>query len=250
MNTSQIVKTVQRNLKAHSPVIYSSIAGVGTVLTAYLAGRASFHAARVIDHYESERGYSENRLERAGERFKLVWKLYIPPALTATTTVVSIVAANKVSTNKTIAAQTALTASQQLFTDYQARVIEEYGEHKDQAIRDKIAEERVKALPPPSQDILITGPGNILCCEQFTGRYFASDMETLRKAQNDINAKLLSQDYATMTDFYYLVGLAQTTGSSQLGWRSDKQMRLDFSAVMTDDGRPCLSFEYNYTKTL
>lgn len=250
MDTSRIAKTIQRNLKANSPIIYSAIAGVGTIVTAYLASRASFEAARRIDFHEGEYGFSESKLERVTDRAKLVWKLYVPTALSATTTVVSIVAANKVQANKTIAAQTALSVSQQLYADYRDRVIEEYGANKDQSIRDQIAENRVKALPPPSQDILITGPGNVLCCEQYTGRYFASDMETLRRAQNDINAKLHMHDYATLDDFYHMVGLGGTTGSSQIGWNSDKQMNLEFSAVMTDDGRPCLSFEYNYTKPL
>jgi hypothetical protein len=250
MDRTQVVKTVQRNLKSHSPVIYSSIAGVGTVLTAYLAGRASFEAARRIDAHEEKHGASGNKIERTTDRIKLVWKLYIPSAISASTTIVSIAAANKVSANKTIAAQTALTASQQLFNDYRDRVIEEYGDHKDQAIRDKVAEKRVKDLPPPTENVMAIGPGKVLCCEQFTGRYFASDMETLRKAQNDINAKLLSQDYATLDDLYYMIGLSGTTGSSQIGWRSDKQMSLIFSAVMSEDGRPCLSFEYNYTRPL
>lgn len=250
MDTSRVAKTIQRSLKAHSPAIYSAIAGVGTVVTAYLASRASFEAARRIDFHEKEYGFSENNMERIADRAKLVWKLYVPPAITATTTIVSIVAANKVQANKTIAAQTALSVSQQLYSDYRDRVIEEYGANKDQAIRDKIQEDRVKALPPPGNDVVIAGFGHVLCREDFTGRYFRSDMEILRKAVNDINAKLLSQDYATMDDLYYMIGLSGTTSSSQLGWRSDKLMRMDFTAVMTDSGEPCLSFEYNYTTPL
>jgi hypothetical protein len=250
MDTTRVAKTIQRSLKAHSPAIYSAIAGVGTIVTAYLASRASFEAARRIDFHEGEYGFSESKLERISDRAKLVWKLYVPPAITATTTVVSIVAANKVQANKTIAAQTALSVSQQLYSDYRDRVIEEYGANKDQSIRDRIAEERVKALPPPQHDMIIGGTGHVLCCEQYTGRYFNSDMETLRKAQNDINAKLHMHDYATMDDFYHMVGLGGTSGSSQMGWNSDKNLDLQFSAVMTDDGRPCLSFEYNYTKPL
>lgn len=250
MNRTQFFNQIQRNLKANSPVIYSSIAGVGTVVTAYLVGRASFKACRIIDKYEEEYGASENRLERTTNRAKLVWKFYIPPAITATTTVVSIVAANKVQANKTIAAQSALAVSQQLYSDYREKVIEQIGENKDQKIRDEIAQERVKALPPPAEGVVIAGTGHVLCCEQYTGRYFLSDMETLRKAQNDINSKLLAHDYATLSDLYYMIGLSNTTESSQIGWKSDRQMKMEFSAVMTEDGRPCISFEYNYTKPL
>ena len=57
----------------------------------------------------------------------------------------------------------------------------------------------------------------------------------MRKAQNDINHKALSQDYASLNDFYYMVGLENTKNGGQLGWRSGRQMDLKFSAVMTKD---------------
>jgi hypothetical protein len=75
-------------------------------------------------------------------------------------------------------------------------------------------------------------------------------METLRKAENELNARLLAHDYATFDDFYYMVGLTRTSSSSQIGWKSDKLMKLEFSTVLTEDGRPCLSFDYNYTEQM
>jgi hypothetical protein len=183
------------------------------------------------------------------ERTKLVWKLYIPAGISATTTITCIISANRVEANKTIAAQTAFAVSQRTLSEYRDKVIEEYGERKDQSIRDSIAEDRVKATAKESS-LVISGPGNVLCCEMFTGRYFNSDMETLRKSQNELNARLLAHDYATFDDFYYMVGLSRTSSSSQIGWRSTKLMELQFSTVLTEDGRPCLAFEYNYTEPL
>jgi len=81
-------------------------------------------------------------------------------------------------------------------------------------------------------------------------RYFACDIEKLRKTQNELNARLIKHDYATLDDFYYMLGLRQTTVSGTMGWTSDKMMELIFSTTLSDDGRPCLTFEYNYTKTL
>lgn len=250
MNLAGITNTLRRNTKEHSPLILSAIAGVGTLMTAYLAAKASFEAARVLDKWEEDNGISDDAKERLMDRTKVVWKLYIPTAVSATSTIICIVAANRVEASKTLAAQTAFTVSQQLYSEYRDKVVEQFGANKDQSIRDSIAQERVLKEPPPASDILISGPGNVLCCEQFTGRYFTSDMETLRKAQNDLNSRLLSQDYATLYDFYYMIGLGATSYSEQLGWKSDKLMELQFSTVLTDDGRPCLSFDYNYTTTL
>lgn len=246
MNPTDLGRLVRRNLKAHSPVILSITAGVGTIATAYLTGRASFKAAKIIRKYEKKVTYADNR-ERLKERTKLVWKLYIPPALTTVGTIACIAGSNRVGNSKTLAAQSALAVSQQMFADYRDKVVEEIGSHKDRAIRDKIAEERVHNDPPCSQDAILMGSGNVLCCELYTMRYFNSDMETLRRAQNDINSKLNKHDYATLDDFYYAIHISGTSHSGQIGWKSDKLMELMFSTVLTDDNRPCLAFEYNYT---
>ena len=249
MNLGDIGRLLRTNTKEHFPTILSVAAGVGTLATAYLASRASFQAAEIIHYSERERGPLTDRKERIIERTKLVWKLYIPAGISAASTITCIISANRVEAKKTLAAQTAFAVSERVFHEYRDKVIEEYGERKDEAIRDQIAEDRVKATAPKS-DIMISGPGNVLCCELFTGRYFNSDMETLRKSQNELNARLLAHDYATFDDFYYMVGLSRTSSSSQIGWRSTKLMELRFTTVLSEDGRPCLAFEYNYTEPL
>jgi hypothetical protein len=180
---------------------------------------------------------------------KLVWKLYIPAGISATSTITCLVGANRVSFKKTMAAQAAFAVSERVFSEYRDKVIEEYGDRKDQSIRDKIADEQVKKTAP-SPDIIISGPGNVLCCELYTGRYFTSDMETLRRAVNDLNSRLLKHDYATFDDFYHLIGLNQTSSSGHMGWKTPKMLELSFTTVLTEDNRPCLAFEYNYMEPL
>jgi Family of unknown function (DUF6353) len=242
MKLAEIGGIVRSNIKANSPVILSVMAGLGTLSTAYLTGRASFQAADILR--------DKKEASTLKERAKLVWKCYIPAAISATSTIICITGSNRLGARKTIAAQTAFAVSERLYSDYRDKVIEEFGARKDQTIRDTIAAERVKNNPPPAQDILVTGPGNVLCCELFTGRYFASDIESLKKAQNELNARLLKHDYATLDDFYYIIGLGTTQYSGEMGWKSDKLMEMEFSAVLTDDGRPCLTFSYNYTTSL
>jgi hypothetical protein len=247
MNLSNIGKLLRTNTKTHFPVILSVAAGVGTIATAYLTGKASIKAAEIVKAEEAIKGTADNRTQRLKERTKLVWKLYIPAGLSATSTIICIVGANRVETKKTIAAQTAFAVSQQVYSDYRDKVIEQVGENKEQSIRDSIADDRVKKTAP-SSEVLVLGSGSVLCYEMFTGRYFNSDMETLKQARNDLNAKLLAHDYATFDDFYYMIGLERTSTSGQIGWESTRLMELQFSTVLTPDGRPCLAFEYNYTK--
>ena len=117
------------------------------------------------------------------------------------------------------------------------------------SIRDEIAQDRVTKSPPT--EVIITDRGDVLCCELYTGRYFRSEMETLRKAQNDINHEMISgSPYATLADFYYIVGLPVTSVSQNVGWDVDRIMELKFSTVLSDDDKPCLAFEYNYIQPL
>ncbi|MET0786530.1 MAG: DUF6353 family protein [Paenisporosarcina sp.] len=247
---SQIGGSVLRSIKANSPIILSVAAGIGTITTAFLVGKASYEAANVIREHEEHNAPAINPKQRLKDRTTLVWKLYIPSAVSTVSTVVCIVGANRVETKKTVAAHAALAFTERAYSEYRDKVVEEFGPRKDQAIRDKVVADQIINKPSPSQDVLVTGPGNVLCCEMFTMRYFACDMETLRRAQNDLNAKLLKHDYATFDDFYYMIGLQQTSTSGQLGWTSDKLMELEFSTTLSDDGRPCITFTYNYTKTL
>lgn len=247
---SQFTGAILKNAKANSSTILSVAAGVGTITTAFLVGRASFKAAELISQHEEEFPPAIIPNERLKERTRLVWRLYIPSAVSTVSTIVCILGAKRMETQKTIAAHAALAFTERAYSEYREKVVEEFGVRKDQSIRDKVVAKQIETTPPPSQDILVTGPGNVLCCELFTMRYFACDMEKLRRAQNDLNAKVLKHDYATMSDFYYLIGLAQTSASSNIGWSSDKLLELVFSTTLSDDGRPCITFEYNYTKTL
>lgn len=229
----------ERVLRQNSPVILTALGVSGVVSTAYLTGVATYRASHRL---EDQSPYMDKR-----EVIERCWDLYIPPAISGVVAIGCIIASNRVSSKRMAAAYSLAAVSEQVLSEYREKVIETIGEKKEQKIRDDISQDRVNANPP---GVIVMGRGDVVCCEMLTGRYFMSDMETLRKAQNDINSKLLSQDYATLNDLYYMLGLQYTSDSGKTGWTSDKQMDLSFSTVLTEDQRPCLAFEYNYTKIL
>lgn len=215
------------------------------ITTAYLTGKASYRASRVIYDADPPGGWRDTRREELIDKARFVWKLYIPAAISGTATLICIVGANRSSTKKTVAATTALGVAERAYSQYREKVVEEFGARKDQTIRDKVVADELERNPAPAA--IVSGPGKVLCCELFTGRYFISDMETLRKAQNDINERILAHDYATLSDFYDLIGLEYTKISSNTGWGESKQMQLQFSTHLSN-GVPCLAFDYSYAK--
>lgn len=242
------INTIQSLLKRNAPTLLSSTAMAGVVTTAYLASKATVQAVRKIEALESTGGTADTRKQRLKERVPRVWKFYIPAAASGAVTIGSIAGTAHLSNRRMAAAQAAFVLSERAFTEYRDKVVEEYGARKDETIRASIAEDRIRETPPSKS--LVVGSGDVLCCELQTMRYFSCDMETLRRAENDINARLVRHDVATLDDFYYLIGMQSTANSGDVGWNSDKLLSIEFSSVLDERGRPCLAFSYNYLRPI
>lgn len=245
MNLSELITKTTQTIKSNSPEILTALGVSGVVTTSYLVAKASFRAARVIEQSESQGGTHSDPKERFKERTKLVWKLYIPAGLSGAATCACVLGASRAGARRTAAAVTAYTLTERAFSDYKDKVVETIGDHKEQRVRDELAQEKVLKNPEGSNQVLIAGSGKVLCCEGYTGRYFQSTMEDLRRAQNDVNARAIGGLYVTLSYFYDLLNLKHTSISGNVGWDSTRQMELDFHATLTEQGEPCMVFEYN-----
>jgi hypothetical protein len=242
MNLSQLVSKLTKSAKSNSPEILTALAVSGVVTTAYLTAKATFKAS---GHLEDQSPHMSTK-----DKTKLVWKCYIPAGVSGAFTIGCIVGASKANGARTAAAVTAYSITERAFSEYKEKVVEQLGKGKEQKIRDEIVQDRVNRKPPSAQEIVMIGPGKVLCCELFTRRYFRSDMETLKKAQNELNARIVHDTYVPLDEFYDIISLPYTSNSNKIGWDSDKLMELTFSTVLSDGGEPCLAFDYNYTKPL
>lgn len=242
------IRKTNKYTHKHSPFIMTAIGVAGVATTAYLSVTAGMKAARTIDSDESVGGTAGDMTTRIKERAALTWKFYIPPVTTGVVTIGAIAYANRLGAKRTAAAVSAYTITERAFAQYREKVVEQIGAHKEQVIRDDIARDEVGKQH--SELIVLSGSGSVLCCDLYSGRYFMSDMESLRRAENEINAKIINELYVTLDEFYDLVGLRPIEHSSELGWNSDELMKLDFSSVLSEDGKPCLAFNYNYIKPI
>lgn len=242
MNVNHLINNAGQHISRNSSTILTAAGVTGVITTAYLAVKGAKKAENVLE--------SEPPNLSAKEEALLTWHCYIPAALAGATTIAAILFSHKIETGKTAAAVGAYTITERAFTQYRDKVVEEIGKHKESVIHDDIAKERVDKSPPTESNIIVAGSGDVLCCELYTGRYFTSTMETLRKAQNDINREIANQLYVTLDTFYDLVKIPPTAHSCEIGWDSHDFMELKFSTIMSEDGRPCLAFDYNYVKPI
>lgn len=242
MTVSELFTKAVQTIKSNSPEILTALGVSGVITTAYLTGKASYKSYDDLIMAPDDMPVKE--------KAKIVWKNYIPAGISGVVTIGCIIGSSKATGRRTAAAMTAYSVTERAFSEYREKVVEQIGKGKEQKIRDEIAQDIVEKNSPNSREVIIAGTGDVLCCELFTRRYFRSDMEKLRKAQNDINSKIVNGFYVSLEEFYDIIGLSYTSNSGHLGWDSDKLMELKFSTVLTDSGEPCLAFDYNYTKPL
>ena len=252
MSIANLAKNLERFTIAKSPAILTAIAVTGTISTAVLVGKASFKAAELIAEEELRRK-TDYELEvtkelvplESKDKFVLVWTLYIPAVSTCLTTVVAMVTANQIGTRRTAAMAAAYSLTEKAFGEYREKVVEKIGEKKETAVRDELAQDRVRNNPPSSQ-VVVVGSGDVLCYDQHSGRYFQSSMETIKKAQNDINYKIIRESYASLNDFYEKLELGMLASGEDLGWNVDHQLELSISSVLSEDQRPCIAIDFMY----
>jgi hypothetical protein len=172
----------------------------------------------------------------------LVWKEYIPAVTTGVVTVACIVTANRVSHRRAVALASAYSVSQEAFREYKDKVFEKIGEKREQAIRDEITQDRVNANPPGP--IILVGE-DVLCRDAHSGRYFKSNPVEIGEAVNAINWQLINENYASLTDFWEMIGLTRTADSDEVGWNMENgKFEIQTSGALAEDGKPVLEITF------
>lgn len=245
MNISLLFTNTIKQFKRNSPEILTAFGVTGVITTAYLTAKASFKAAEVLDGTD----LPDDRKDRIKEQIRHTWVLYVPAGVCGVVTIGCIVTGTRAQAQKTAAAVAAYSLTEKAFSEYKEKVAEQIGVNKERTVRDEVAQDKVSENPPSTM-ILVPVENNVLCCELYTGRYFWSTMEKINSAVNEINARIVREEYVLLDEFYNLIFIAQTNNSSKMGWEDAKLLELAFTAVLTDENKPCMAFAYNYVRPI
>lgn len=246
MDLTTMLKKTLGIAAENSPVILTTIGVTGTLATAFLTGKATFQAAEVIRVEELARVDTMTK-ETVPTTFQdkaaLTWKLYIPAAIAAGFTIACIIAANRIDSRRTAALAAAWASTEKAYDEYQKKTKEALGAKKEEAMRVKLAEERMNQLPPGMMPVYVSGDADALCFDAFTGRPFESSIQAIESARNEINALLNHDGYASVNDFHERIGLPHTDVGEAAGWTSDELLTLEITAIVYKD-KPCLFIQY------
>lgn len=242
---TNFIKTTKGYLHKHSPEILTGIGVAGMITSTVLAVKATPKALQLI---EDAKGYGEIRCDKLPIKsvIKVAWKPYIPAIVTGAASVSCIIGASAVNAKRNAALATAYTLSERALLTYRDKVVETIGEKKEKEIKEKIAQDEVNKKPVSNAQVIVTSKGNTLCMDYISGRYFRSDLDTIRKVVNELNREMTYQNYISLSEFYNKIGLDPTKNSDRLGWNLDDGLiDLDFSTCLTDDDEPCVVIDYS-----
>lgn len=250
---TNIINGIRSSVSKRSPEILTGVGIAGMIVTTVLAVKATPKALELIRH--------DSRINHDGdpyaytklEAIKSSWKCYIPAAATGISSIGCLIGASTVSARRNAALAAAYTLSDTALRDYQGKVMEAIGEKQERVIHDKISEEKVKENPVGDREIIISDKAETLFFEPLSSRYFKSDINTVKKAQNDLNERILTDPFnsgVSLNDFYREIGLSASSIGENMGWNLESgKIDIYMSAQMINDGSqydgtPCVVLNY------
>lgn len=254
LNLAGVVKSVRTTISKHSPEILTGLGITGMITTTVLAVKATPKALKLIEEAEREK---QEPLTKA-EKVKACWKCYIPATTSGIFSAACLIGANSVNARRNAALATAYKISEKALTEYQEKVTETIGEKKEKTIREKIDKDHIERNPVSKNEVLIAKGGDTLCYDSLSGRYFKSEIEAIRRAENTLNKRILSDICGSLSlnEFYDEIGLDHIDIGYEMGWNVNNLIDIRISSHIADDDRPCVVIghdnrpEYNFDQVM
>lgn len=236
----KVFNNAKKIVSKHSPEILTGLGIAGMITTTVLAVKATPKAVKLIEERKIEEGKDE--LTHI-EIVQTAWKCYAPAVITGVVSAACIIGSNSVSARRSAALATAYKISETALADYKEKVIEEIGEKKEKKVREKVEEAKVAKQPVTTSEVHVTGKGQTLCFDGWSGRYFEASVEEIRAAENTLNNQMLHDitGYASMNEFYDEIGLPHTEVGDMIGWNASHLVKIHIGATVADDNTPCLT---------
>ena len=225
---------VSRNVST----ILTCIGGVGVVLTAVVAVKATPKALKCLEQAKEEKKEELTTFEVV----KTAGPVYIPAAVIGVSTIVCIFGANTLNKRQQAALMSAYALLDNSYKDYKKKVEELYGEGADMHVMTEVAKDKYVAEEDnPDYD------GKELYYDLFSERYFRASSETVLKAQYAVNRKIHMEGSACLNDFYRELDIEATPYGEYLGWSSGTLMDITWNDWLEfyhnktefDDGLEC-----------
>lgn len=252
---TKFAKSLKGMATKRSPEIFTGIGIAGMITSVFLAGKATVKAVRIAEGLDRiDRNTYDVVRPTKKEVIKACWKLYIPVAFTVTASTACLIGASSVNFKRNAAITAAYKLSETALAEYRDAVVETIGEKKEKTIKEKVAKKQIEKKPLNSSNgnVIVTDRGSVLFFDPISARYFKSNINTIKSAENAINKSILSSaftDGASLNDFYDEIGIPHSSVGDSMGWNVDNLLEIYyFSQIAGEEteyrGTPCIVLDY------
>lgn len=237
------LKTVKDELVKHSPEILTGLGIAGMFGSIIFTVQATVKATKAVENKKRE--LNKEKLN-SREIVSVSWKYYIPTAVSFVSGAACVLGSDTITKKRTAAIAAAYSITETALTEYKEKVVDAIGEKKETDIRDRVIEDKIRENPPKSNEVIITNGGDTLFYETISGRYFKSDIEKVRRVENELNRNMRDQLEISLNDLYVMLGLPVTNRvNDDIGWEIDRgYIEFVFSAHMSENEQPCIAIDY------
>ena len=237
MNISPTLqRTLSRSalqLQKYSPQILTAV-GIACLVTAgVLAAKNTLKLESTLDtarerleDVKSEEEHTQKDVNRAVAKNVVdLGKLYWVPVTLATGSVVAILVGHNILHKRNLALVAAYKGLEQAFSEYRKRVIEEYGEEKDEkfryGVRDVVTVDEETGKKTKSQEITVPnsdyifsfGPEN----DNWNGKH-EHNLFFVTRFQSIFNDKLQAHGHVFLNEVLDALGIERTKAGAVTGW--------------------------------
>lgn len=229
-------KQVVQNLDKTKVLFAIGTAGVAA--TAVTAAKASPESERRIEairqeDFKREDSEDGHRAYRAKRYLKEVVPLWLPCGMAMCVTIVSFGMSNKQLAVRAAASAAAAGLAERMLESYSEKAIEIVGEETEEKIRQAMADdipdevmEKARGYVTES-DVANLYPHKMhdeLWYDHVTGRIFWATETDIERSRADVNAKIGSETFACVSDFYVGLLLETSKFEEASGWDSTDSM--------------------------
>ena len=233
-----IIKSAARLLKTNSSKILIGAGIAGMITAVVTAVEDTPKAIECIENAKKEKGKELTKTEIV----KASWKCYIRTVIFTGVSATCIIVGTVQQSRQHAALMAAYSLLESSSRDYHNKVIEMVGKDKDDEIQEAVSKDKAKKISTKNTEhIVSSGTGDELMIDQCSGRTFYGDPHEIRRLLVDINYQLFSEDWISLNEVYYTIGLDGIPLGNAVGWRGERgPVEPKFVAGLTDDDKPCV----------
>ena len=234
----------------NAPSLLTGAGFTGVFVSAYMAYKAGPKAEEIILHHRLNIDAGADKKEETVKMVKEIAPVILPPIGMAVATGACVLGANSIASKRLAVLSAAYSISETALKDYQNKVAEMVDPKKMTKIKEGLAKDKMDKNPiNPKTEVLMTGDGDVLCMDCYSGRYFRSNAQKIGQAINELSADLQTDMYVSLNDFYNKLNIPAVPMGDDFGWNIDDlvrgQLSIDISAHLTPDKQPCLVVNYD-----